>query len=79
MKWMPLTDSTLSQLRSKGYTRLVVKNITSGDDNETHKEFVTLEAIKGEAGEDVPSFDINAEAAETFLHSDAADYYVLFK
>jgi hypothetical protein len=79
MKWMPLTNDTLSQLRRNGYTRLVVKNITPNEQLESEKEFVTLEATRGETGDEENFFDIASELTETFLQSSEADYYVLFK
>jgi len=79
MKWMPLTDDTLQQLRKNGYTHLIVKNITAGERTEIPKEFVTLEAVKDEDDNTHDAYALSSEMTDSLIHSSEADYYVLFR
>ena len=80
MKWVPLNDKTLRQLRQKGYTHLVIKNIANIDELESDKDYVTLEAIIC-AEETLPPemFSLTSDLTETFVNSSNADYYVAYK
>jgi len=79
MKWVPLTDDTLQQLKNNGYTHLVVKSITMGEQMQPNKEFVTLEATKGKDEDADKVYSISSDLTDSLVHSSEADYYVLFK
>ncbi len=79
MKWVPLTNMILEQLRQRGYTHLVVKNITEKETVDSDKEFVTLEAVSKPIPDKDLTFDIGSDATREMARSREADYYVLFR
>ena len=79
MKWVPLTDATISQLRSSGYTHLVVRRFTEIEEVQSEREYITLEAVKNAEQGEMNAIPISLEDPFVLLDKEESSYYVFYK